>query len=47
MIRPLTSDGAYIASRWLWITHAVDVSEWWSCTCMLIGVAVMMKLIAA
>jgi hypothetical protein len=25
--RPLNSEGPYIASRWLWITQAVSVSE--------------------
>ena len=34
-------------SRCAVITPEVIVPEWWSCTCMLIGVAVMMKLITA
>jgi hypothetical protein len=47
MMKPLASDGRYIASRCTWITRAVAISSWPSITCMLIGVAVMMKLITA
>ena len=47
MRNPVTSDGAYIAMTWLWITRAASSSEWPSMTCMLIGVAVMRKLMTA
>ena len=43
----VASEGRYMPSRCAVITPEVIAPEWWSCTCMLIGVAVMMKLITA
>ena len=47
MIQPLASDGRYIASRCPWMTRLVATSSCRSITCMLTGVAVMMKLMTA
>ena len=47
MISGLTSEGRYMPSRWAVITSVVALLENPSCTCMLNGVAVMMKLITA
>ena len=43
----VASEGRYMPSRWAVITTVVSEPEKPSCTCMLSGVAVMMKLITA
>ena len=40
---PNTSDGKYMPAIWDWMTHLVASREWPACSCMLIGVAVMRK----